>query len=378
VIPNSRNPWLPAPASAATSARSVDRGVDADVVWPWEDELGPDSVEQDTWLLSFADILMLLLTLFVLLLAYKDGSEVTQPDHSANVTEQVDVVVEPVDKAVAAAVLPRHDSAAIPATTPVTEPIIIPAVVTTAEPQLAVSEQISLRVAPMQVATSDVLQPTASSTTIAESPSEPRVEPLTQMTTAPSLRIAATGPMPLAKIAGMPGMFGLPDVFELSPPPAAEQPIVEHRAATNKTSDKLLADLQDSTLKDRVEVTVMPDSVNLEISDSILFTPASAALTASGVQLLDELAVTLKAHPYNLSVEGHTDNVPIQTARYPSNWELSSSRATEVTRRLIDRGIAAERVRAVGYADTHPRADNATAEGKSRNRRVSLVLMEVR
>ena len=122
----------------------------------------------------------------------------------------------------------------------------------------------------------------------------------------------------------------------------------------------------------------MPDSVNLEISDSILFTPASAALTASGAQLLDELAATLKAHPYNLSVEGHTDNVPIKTARYPSNWELSSSRATEVTRRLIDRGIAAERVRAVGYADTHPRADNATAEGKARNRRVSLVLMETR
>jgi len=122
----------------------------------------------------------------------------------------------------------------------------------------------------------------------------------------------------------------------------------------------------------------MPDSVNLEISDSILFTPASAALTASGALLLDELAATLKAHPYNLSVEGHTDNVPIQTARYPSNWELSSSRATEVTRRLIDRGIAAERVRAVGYADTHPRADNATAEGKARNRRVSLVLMETR
>ena len=204
------------------------------------------------------------------------------------------------------------------------------------------------------------------------------MEPTTVMTAAPSLRIAAPSPTPLVKIAGMPGMYGLPDVLELSPPPAVEQLIVEQRAATDKTAEKLLTDLQDSALQGRVEVTVMPDSVNLEISDSILFTPASAALTANGVQLLDELAATLKAHPYNLSVEGHTDNVPIQTARYPSNWELSSSRATEVTRRLIERGIAADRVRAVGYADTHPRADNVTAEGKARNRRVSLVLMEQR
>ena len=375
MIPNSRNPWLPAQASAAVSARTVD----VDVAWPWEDELGPDSVEQDTWLLSFADILMLLLTLFVLLLAYKDGAEVTQPDHIANVTEQVDAVVtEPADKAVDAAVLPPLASAAIPATTPVTEPVIIPAVVTTAEPQLAVAEQVSLLVAPMQAATSAVTAPTDSSMTITESPSEPMVDPLTVMTAMQSLRIAAPSPMPLVKIAGMPGMFGLPDVLELSPPPAAEQPIVEQRAATNRTAEKLLADLKDSALKGRVEVTVMPDSVNLEISDSILFTPASAALTASGALLLDELAATLKAHPYNLSVEGHTDNVPIQTARYPSNWELSSSRATEVTRRLIERGIAADRVRAVGYADTHPRADNVTAEGKARNRRVSLVLMEQR
>ncbi|MBI5040253.1 MAG: OmpA family protein [Gammaproteobacteria bacterium] len=70
--------------------------------------------------------------------------------------------------------------------------------------------------------------------------------------------------------------------------------------------------------------------------------------------------------------------MPIQTARFPSNWELSSTRATEVTRRLIERGIAPARVRAVGFADTHPRADNASVEGRARNRRVSLVLMETR
>ncbi len=341
MIPDSRKQWLPAQTPIAASVHSV--AVDA--VMPWEQELGPDSLDHDTWLLSFADILMLLLTLFVLLLAYKDGPEVTQPDHGANVSEPVEAMV---------------------------------AKLTTVEPQLAVAEQIPLRVAPMQAAPAEVTAPAHSSKTMAKSSSAPVIESVTVMTAAPSLREAAPNSMPLVKIAGMPGMYGLPDRLESSPPPAPQLSRVEQRAATDNTAEKLLADLQDSALKGRVEVTVLPNRVNVEISDSILFTPASAALTPSGKQLLDELASALAAHPYKLSVEGHTDNVPIQTLRYPSNWELSSSRATEVTRRLIDRGIAAQRVRAVGYADTHPRADNATAEGKTRNRRVSLVLMETR
>lgn len=364
--------WSVTPAPVAATPRTVD----LEAAWPWEQELGQDSAEQDTWLVSFADILMLLLTLFVLLLAFKDGADATQPGHIANVTELVDVVVTvPLESAVAASAIPALESTAIPATTAVQEAVLIPAQVTTAEPQLAVAEQVSLSVTPVPVSAPEVAAPTQDSEALAESPSLPESnpEPLVVMTAIESLRIAKPGPTALVTMPNMPGMFGLPDMLTVSTPPVAEA-----GTTTDKSAEKLLADLQDSVLQGRVEVTVLPDSVHLEISDSILFTPASAALTANGEQLLDELAVTLKAHPYNLSVEGHTDNVPIQTARYPSNWELSSSRATEVTRRLIERGIAADRVRAVGYADTHPRADNATAAGKARNRRVSLVLMEQR
>jgi chemotaxis protein MotB len=123
-----------------------------------------------------------------------------------------------------------------------------------------------------------------------------------------------------------------------------------------------------------VEVIAHRGAVSLEIRDSILFAPASAALSDAGLALLGQLADILRTLPYSVSVEGHTDNVPIHTPVYPSNWELSSARAAMVTRKLIEQGIAAERLRAVGYGDTRPRSDNTTAQQRAANRRVSFVL----
>jgi chemotaxis protein MotB len=75
---------------------------------------------------------------------------------------------------------------------------------------------------------------------------------------------------------------------------------------------------------------------------------------------------------YFASVEGHTDNTPIATQKFPSNWELSSSRATSVARYLISQGVAANRLRAIGYADTKPKVENIKDEDRARNRRVSI------
>jgi chemotaxis protein MotB len=156
--------------------------------------------------------------------------------------------------------------------------------------------------------------------------------------------------------------------------PSGTAVIPEAAANTGRAGEDLLAVLKNSELGRQVEVTARPGKVNLEISDSILFTPASAALSATGLALLDQLAAILRTLPYELSVEGHTDNVPIHTPRYPSNWELSAARAAMVTRKLIDQGIAADRVRAIGYGDTRPRSDNLSPEGRARNRRVTFVL----
>jgi len=140
------------------------------------------------------------------------------------------------------------------------------------------------------------------------------------------------------------------------------------------TAEQLRASLQQTGLSERVAMRVRPSAVSLDISDSILFGPASAALSEPGLALLQELATVLRTLPYRLSVEGHTDNVPIKTALYPSNWELSSARAARVTRKLIEQGVVPDRIRAIGYGDTRPRAGNDSAVGRAENRRVTFVL----
>ncbi len=114
------------------------------------------------------------------------------------------------------------------------------------------------------------------------------------------------------------------------------------------------------------------------LTDNLLFASGSATLKSGADQLLDEVAQLLNLDPsHPITVEGHTDNQPIATAQFPSNWELSTTRATNVVRFLISRGVIASRLGAVGYADLHPIASNATAAGRARNRRVEIVLMRL-
>ena len=125
---------------------------------------------------------------------------------------------------------------------------------------------------------------------------------------------------------------------------------------------------------DDVEVSTIADRVQLRVKDNILFPTAEAGLSQAGRELLTRLADRLDDSDYRITVEGHTDNRPIQTWRYPSNWELSAARAAAVVRELIDAGIRPRRLHAVGLADTQPIAGNDTATGRAENRRVDLVL----
>jgi chemotaxis protein MotB len=111
------------------------------------------------------------------------------------------------------------------------------------------------------------------------------------------------------------------------------------------------------------------------LTDKLLFDSGSAQLQSAGLPLLREVASLLnldRAHP--ITVEGNTDNQPIHSAQFPSNWELSTDRATTVLRFLITRDVAAQRLSATGYADLHPLASNATPAGRAENRRVDIVL----
>lgn len=111
------------------------------------------------------------------------------------------------------------------------------------------------------------------------------------------------------------------------------------------------------------------------VADSVLFDSGAATLRPRGVSILDGIAGVLAELPNPISIEGHTDPRPIATSQFPSNWELSTARATSVLRYLVDRwGMPASKVSAAGYADTRPIADNSTPAGQDRNRRVEVVI----
>lgn len=113
--------------------------------------------------------------------------------------------------------------------------------------------------------------------------------------------------------------------------------------------------------------------VILEISDAVLFDSARATLRESASPMLIRLAATLRESGDALvAVEGHTDNRPVQSGDFRSNWELAAARAHAVTRFLIDQGLAADRLRVVSYADTRPTANNRSSAGRAANRRVEL------
>ena len=124
-----------------------------------------------------------------------------------------------------------------------------------------------------------------------------------------------------------------------------------------------------------VQVVVEEGAVRFRISSQMLFDPAQAQLMGPGLDVLDRIAAVLKqAKRAQVVVEGHTDTAPIQTERFPSNWELSAARASAVVRYLAARGVEPARLRATGCADTRPVASNETPEGRAANRRVELLL----
>ncbi|WP_205299770.1 OmpA family protein [Pantoea sp. Tr-811] len=158
-------------------------------------------------------------------------------------------------------------------------------------------------------------------------------------------------------------------------PVIAQVPAIEATpAAPPEPEPDPLAELPVEQLGADVEVIRNARSVSFRIDSSILFRSGQTELDPKGMQVLQRLARVLATVPHSIVVAGHTDTRTIRNARYPSNWELSGARAGSVVRYLQQQGIAGGRLSAVGLADTQPLADNGTAEGRAKNRRVELTL----
>ena len=315
---------------------------------PWEG-LIEGRGKRDNWLLSYIDILTLFLTLFVVLLVLTPKNEA--PPINVEPGEIRFISPEPIER-----------RSATPA------PDILEHTLYSRESPKALPES----------------TPFDATGETRESPS-PRVEPFSLAALLEEALIVPIS-MPAREKPAAPPAAQQPEPrldekslsSETDPPQEVLQPeLVERPAAVEARRDQVslfMERLAKQNLGERVRVSAVAEGVHLEVNDNILFALGSADLKPDGATLLDELAQLLLGHTGMVSVEGHTDDRPIATSRFPSNWELSSGRATTVTRYLIDKGMKPEQLRAVGYADTRPLESHTTAEGRARNRRVALIV----
>jgi chemotaxis protein MotB len=146
------------------------------------------------------------------------------------------------------------------------------------------------------------------------------------------------------------------------------------------TYDQLVQDMQSEIAQGQIQITRLADRLSVSLVDRILFPSGEADITPAGVRILQRVGNVLKTTEGKIiRVEGHTDNVAISERlkdTFPTNWELSTARASNVVRFLQDTvGIDPARLQAVGLSEYHPVASNATVKGRSQNRRIEIALL---
>ena len=148
----------------------------------------------------------------------------------------------------------------------------------------------------------------------------------------------------------------------------------EEMKDVDSIADEVEGSMANLIMRDLVNVRRGKQWLEVEFKTSLLFTSGRATVAAQAVPMIEELAEILTGFPNPVQVEGFTDDVPINTATFPSNWELSAARAASVVALLSSSGVAPHRLAAVGFGEHRPIADNSTPEGRSKNRRVVLVI----
>ncbi|MBA3034063.1 MAG: flagellar motor protein MotD [Gammaproteobacteria bacterium] len=159
-----------------------------------------------------------------------------------------------------------------------------------------------------------------------------------------------------------------PPLPNIKPDAAREK----NREVLRNKAKEITAALAPLVQQGQVRVTEGALGITVEINASVLFDSGEARLQTPAVRALTAVGQILATTDFPITVEGHTDNAPINTPLFPSNWELSGARAASVVRLFIDTGVNPRSLTATGYAEQRPIADNANAEGRQRNRRVAI------
>lgn len=164
------------------------------------------------------------------------------------------------------------------------------------------------------------------------------------------------------------------ELTRMTPPKVQGPPMSRPDIGTLK--QELEEALAPEIQRHEVALHVGPDGLVISLREMGFFDSGSAVMRKDSEKSFRRVAELVKQYPCNVRVEGHTDNVPIHTAQFKSNWELSTARATEVIRKLIlEYEFAPERLSASGYGEFHPASTNATVDGRQTNRRVDLVIL---
>ena len=157
-----------------------------------------------------------------------------------------------------------------------------------------------------------------------------------------------------------------------------QQSALLERQQMDQIRARITAALAKKGLADAVQFTSDERGLTVNVvTDRVLFDLGQADLRPEGRAVLDAIAPALRGLPNHVTVEGHTDNAPIHSDRFASNWELSTQRATTVLRYLLGHGLGAAHASAAGYADQRPLAPNDTPAHRARNRRVAIVVMSL-
>lgn len=335
---------------------------------------------QDGWMISYVDILTLLLTLFVILLAmshFSDQDSAIPKDQAeyglaqTETTEKVATAVEIKPEEI----LINSIQLALKKPQPVTE---------------KKTQNHELAADPMMIAANTDIP-------VSESLANRNHHPLTLPVSVPDMLAAilpahlsapvmtahieseqVAGPLQLAETVPTTPVGNTIDSVtavhtdQIEPNKTTEVKPLTTVAVTNQ--DQIINKLKQAGSATNLEIQQTSGDVNITISDDMLFPSGSESLTPDGIKSLSGLARIINDSGLQVSVEGHTDNTPISNQQFKSNWELSSARATTVTRLLIEQQVDPANIRAIGYADTRPRADNTTEAGRNRNRRVTIIL----
>lgn len=166
-----------------------------------------------------------------------------------------------------------------------------------------------------------------------------------------------------------------PNIPAIIPEPDSSKQDEPQDSDKDKLVNDIEAMIQEQRLGEFVYVYTEGERIIIRIKGTILFPSGDVQLFEDAMPIFDDIRYLFEKYAdYNIDIKGYTDNQPITTARFPSNWELSAVRATTVLRFFIDQGIDPSRMSATGYSELFPIASNETIEGRAQNRRVEFVL----